>query len=318
MHCIRLDFLNNDELMLLFGIDDINLRVIEQKCAISIIFRDNCLYLLPENEMANTKLANYTINSLLNLIKTSHDFDVNEVRRLLSLEIDDFKDNHLYHDPIVKTYNGKSIFCKTQGQYEYINKLRNFDVCFCSGSAGTGKTYLAVVYGASLLKKKVVERIVLVRPAVEAGENLGFLPGDLKEKIDPYLRPLYDALYDVFGKETVDKQIEKGVIEIAPLAYMRGRTLDNAYVILDEAQNTTKMQMKMFLTRLGFNSRMVITGDVSQTDLPKSTLSGLFHAKNLLSNVSEISFVQLSSKDVVRHPIVKQIIEAYEKENVNG
>jgi phosphate starvation-inducible PhoH-like protein len=185
---------------------------------------------------------------------------------------------------------------------------------FGIGPAGTGKTYLAVVYAVSLLKKGVVKRIILTRPAIEAGESLGFLPGDLKEKVDPYLRPLYDALYDMLGVETVNNYIEKGVIEIAPLAYMRGRTLENAFCILDEAQNTTEMQMKMFLTRMGFNSKMVITGDVSQIDLPVGKKSGLVNALNLLKNIKQIGVTKFEKEDVVRHPLVQKILEAYDRD----
>ena len=200
----------------------------------------------------------------------------------------------------------------------YLKALKKNDVVFGIGPAGTGKTYLAVVYAVQALKKNEVKRIILTRPAVEAGENLGFLPGDLKEKVDPYLRPLYDALYDMLGFEQVERLIEKGVIEIAPLAYMRGRTLEDAYVILDEAQNTTDAQMKMFLTRLGFRSKMIITGDVTQIDLPKGIHSGLKTAIEILKSVKGISFIYLSAMDVVRHPVVSRIIERYEnRENTH-
>ena len=204
------------------------------------------------------------------------------------------------------------IYPKTLGQKEYYYALKNNDVVFGIGPAGTGKTYLAVVFAVDALKNNLVKKIVLTRPAVEAGENLGFLPGDLKEKVDPYLRPLYDALHDMLGVEQTERLIEKGVIEIAPLAYMRGRTLEDAYVILDEAQNTTDNQMKMFLTRLGFNSKMIITGDVTQIDLPRGVESGLVRAMDILNNVKGISFIYLTAMDVVRHPVVQRIIERYE------
>lgn len=204
------------------------------------------------------------------------------------------------------------IYPKTLGQKDYYFALKNNDVVFGIGPAGTGKTYLAVVFAVDALKNNVVKKIVLTRPAVEAGENLGFLPGDLKEKVDPYLRPLYDALHDMLGVEQTERLIEKGVIEIAPLAYMRGRTLEDAYVILDEAQNTTDNQMKMFLTRLGFNSKMIITGDVTQIDLPRGVESGLIKALRILKGVKGISFVELTALDVVRHPVVQRIIERYE------
>lgn len=213
---------------------------------------------------------------------------------------------------IERTYSGKAIYPKTLKQIEYVNALKDADIVFGVGPAGTGKTYLAVVYAVSLLKKGIIKHIVLTRPAIEAGESLGFLPGDLKEKIDPYLRPLYDALYDTLGNKSVDQMIENGVIEIAPLAYMRGRTLENCFCILDEAQNTTEMQMKMFLTRLGFNSKMVITGDISQIDLPVGKKSGLVNACNILKNIDDIKIIKFEKLDVVRNPLVQKIIEAYD------
>ena len=207
------------------------------------------------------------------------------------------------------------IYPKTIGQKEYYFALKNNDVVFGIGPAGTGKTYLAVVFAVDALKNNIVKKIILTRPAVEAGENLGFLPGDLKEKVDPYLRPLYDALHDMLGVEQTERYIEKGVIEIAPLAYMRGRTLEDAYVILDEAQNTTDNQMKMFLTRLGFNSKMIITGDITQIDLPRGMESGLVKALKILNGVKGVSFIHLSAMDVVRHPVVQRIIERYDGKN---
>lgn len=213
---------------------------------------------------------------------------------------------------IIKTVQGKTIYAKTFNQKTYYNKIQENDLVFGIGPAGTGKTYLAVIIGVALLKKNAVRKIILTRPVVEAGESLGFLPGDLKEKVDPYLRPLYDALHDVLGVEQTEKMIEKGIIEIAPLAYMRGRTLEDAYIILDEAQNTTKQQMKMFLTRLGFNSKMVITGDETQIDLPNAVRSGLKHAQEILQGVKGIEFVRFQTVDVVRHTLVQKIIESYE------
>lgn len=214
---------------------------------------------------------------------------------------------------IDRTKEGLAIYPKTLKQIEYVEALKSKDMVFGIGPAGTGKTYLAVVYAVSMLKKGQAKRIILTRPAIEAGESLGFLPGDLKEKVDPYLRPLYDALYDMLGVETVTNYIEKGIIEIAPLAYMRGRTLSDAICILDEAQNTTEMQMKMFLTRLGFNSKMIITGDISQIDLPNGKKSGLITAINILSNIKQIGITKFEKLDVVRHPLVQKILEAYEK-----
>lgn len=216
---------------------------------------------------------------------------------------------------IDRNFAGKPVYPKTLKQIEYIKSLEKNDMTFGIGPAGTGKTYLAVVYAVSLLKKNIIKKIVLTRPAIEAGESLGFLPGDLKEKIDPYLRPLYDALYDMLGLKTVEALIEKGVIEIAPLAYMRGRTLENCFCILDEAQNTTELQMKMFLTRMGFNSKMIITGDISQIDLPTGKRSGLVNATRILNNINGIGITRFEKEDVVRHPLVQKIIDAYDKED---
>lgn len=221
-----------------------------------------------------------------------------------------FKD--IYEEEITKNAKGKSIRVKTLGQQQYIAAMKKHDLVFGIGPAGTGKTYLAVVMAIHALKNGSVKRIILTRPAVEAGESLGFLPGDLKEKVDPYLRPLYDALHDILGTEHTGRMIDRGTIEIAPLAYMRGRTLDDAYVILDEAQNTTNAQMKMFLTRLGFGSKMVITGDKTQIDLPKGVQSGLVEAEKRLQDVKGVGMVHLEQSDVVRHPLVAKIIQAYE------
>jgi phosphate starvation-inducible PhoH-like protein len=220
----------------------------------------------------------------------------------------------LYSEEIAVTYKGKPIRIKTLGQRDYIRSIKKRDIVFGIGPAGTGKTYLAVVMAVNALKKGEVKKLVLTRPAVEAGENLGFLPGDLQEKVDPYLRPLYDALYDVLGLENTNKYLERGTIEVAPLAYMRGRTLEDSFVILDEAQNTTPEQMKMFLTRLGFGSKMVVTGDVTQIDLPRGKQSGLSEAIRILKRVEEIAFNFLTEQDVVRHHLVQKIIEAYNEE----
>jgi len=223
----------------------------------------------------------------------------------------------LFHGEIATTYKGKPIRPKTIGQKHYVTTIRKKDIVFGIGPAGTGKTYLAVVMAVGALKEGKVKRIVLTRPAVEAGENLGFLPGDLQEKVDPYFRPLYDALHDVLGVEQVAKSMERGLIEIAPLAYMRGRTLDDSFVILDEAQNTTPEQMKMFLTRLGFGSKMVITGDITQIDLPRGKTSGLVQAEQVLRGIEDIGFVYFAEQDVVRHSLVQQIILAYQREQEN-
>ena len=210
------------------------------------------------------------------------------------------------------THRGKQIRCKTLGQQQYVQSIREHDLTFAVGPAGTGKTYLAMALAVVALKNKEIERIVLTRPAVEAGEKLGFLPGDMTQKVDPYLRPLYDALYDFMGVDSYQKLVERGVVEVAPLAYMRGRTLSDSFIILDEAQNTTSEQMKMFLTRLGFNSKVVVTGDVTQTDLPVGKRSGLAEALEVLRDIPEIGIVRLTSKDVVRHELVQRIVDAYE------
>ena len=225
-------------------------------------------------------------------------------------EIDKFV--ALYEEEIIKDSYGKPIRVKTLGQKIYVDSVKNHDIVFGIGPAGTGKTFLAVTLAVTALKRGQVKRIILTRPAVEAGESLGFLPGDLKEKVDPYLRPVYDALYQILGKDQTTRLMEREIIEIAPLAYMRGRTLDDAFVILDEAQNTTIMQMKMFLTRLGFQSKMIVNGDISQIDLPRNVKSGLIDAQEKLKSISQIDFVHFSAKDVVRHPVVAEIIRAYE------
>ena len=258
----------------------------------------------------------HVVQAIFEMLEHLHEIQPRDIQYITRLEkLDRLSDLSLtYQKPIGKTVNGKLIYPKTIGQRNLFCCMCKSEIVFASGVAGTGKTYLAVVYAATLLKKGEIRKIVLTRPAVEAGENLGFLPGDLKEKVDPYLRPLYDALYDVLGKEQVEKLLEKEIIEIAPLAYMRGRTLDNAFIILDEAQNTTRAQMKMFLTRMGYHSRIVITGDVSQIDLIRKKDSGLVNAKAILDGIEGISFVELTSLDVVRHPLVQKIIERYERE----
>jgi len=222
-------------------------------------------------------------------------------------------DHYVNRVEITKTVTGKPIYAKTINQKRYLDAIEKNDLVFGIGPAGTGKTYVAVLHAVKLLKSGHIRKIVLTRPAVEAGESLGFLPGDLKEKIDPYLRPLYDALYEALGTKQTDDLIEKGIIEIAPLAYMRGRTLENAYVVLDEAQNTTKGQMKLFLTRLGFESKMIVTGDITQVDLPKNTQSGLIHATRLLNDVKGISTIRFERVDVIRHPLIQKILERYDE-----
>lgn len=299
-----------DERRMLCGPNDQYLKLLENEFDCQLVFEDHSLICLGEND-----LCLKVIKNCYSLMGQTHQLSLSDVQYLCNMvkKYPHSKKLHFSSEPIAKTFNGKLIFPKTIGQRVLIQSMENSDIVFASGVAGTGKTYLAVVYAVSQLKKGVFSRIVLTRPAVEAGESLGFLPGDLKEKVDPYLRPLYDALYDMLGNEQVTKLMEKDVIEIAPLAYMRGRTLDNAFIILDEAQNTTRSQMKMFLTRMGFNSKIVITGDTSQIDLVKPKECGLTQAIEYLHDVEGISCVELTSHDVVRHPMVQKILECYEK-----
>lgn len=310
---IKLEEFSISQLNNISGNHDENLKLIEDTFGISITLRGDELLLTGDNA-TNFDKAKKVIQTLIELVSKKITISRRDVVYALKLvEQDNLKYiNELYNIRITKTASGKMIYPKTLGQKDYYFALKNNDVVFGIGPAGTGKTYLAVVFAVDALKNNVVKKIVLTRPAVEAGENLGFLPGDLKEKVDPYLRPLYDALHDMLGVEQTERLIEKGVIEIAPLAYMRGRTLEDAYVILDEAQNTTDNQMKMFLTRLGFNSKMIITGDVTQIDLPRGVESGLIKALRILKGVKGISFVELTALDVVRHPVVQRIIERYE------
>lgn len=307
---IDLQLNNSNEARELFGNSDNFLKRIEEQLQVSIVTRGEQIQVSGNH----VELVEVVLNSLLNIIKKGLTITERDVIYAIQLakdgKINQFET--LFEDEITKNARGKSIRVKTLGQKSYVNAIRNHDLVFGIGPAGTGKTFLAVVTAVHALKNGMAKRIILTRPAVEAGESLGFLPGDLKEKVDPYLRPLYDALHDVLGKEQAARLIEKEIIEIAPLAYMRGRTLDNAFVILDEAQNTTPEQMKMFLTRLGFGSKMIITGDITQIDLPKGVESGLRVANRLLKTINEIAFVYLEESDVVRHPLVQKIIHAYE------
>ena len=312
---VKLEAYNIEQLVNLSGVKDENLEVLEDHFQVEISLRGDEMSIIgSQQQIEKTKKVIY---SLLKLIVSGVSISRRDVIYAQKLVEKDKLDqlSELYHIKIARTYNGKLIYPKTLGQKSYYYALKNNDVVFGIGPAGTGKTYLAVVFAVAALKNNEVKKIILTRPAVEAGENLGFLPGDLKEKVDPYLRPLYDALYDMLGVEQTEKLMEKGVIEIAPLAYMRGRTLEDAYVILDEAQNTTDNQMKMFLTRLGFRSKMIITGDISQIDLPRNTTSGLIRALDILEGVKGISFIHLSAMDVVRHPVVQRIIERYDGNN---
>ncbi len=307
---IDLQIDNSNEARELFGNSDNYLKRIEEELQVSIITRGEQIQVSGKQ----IELVEMVLNSLLNIIKKGLSITERDVLYAIKLakegKINQFET--LFEDEITKNAKGKPIRVKTLGQKSYINAIRRHDLVFGIGPAGTGKTYLAVVTAVDALKKGHAKRIILTRPAVEAGESLGFLPGDLKEKVDPYLRPLYDALHDVLGRDQATRLIEKEIIEIAPLAYMRGRTLDNAFVILDEAQNTTPEQMKMFLTRLGFGSKMIITGDITQIDLPKGVESGLQVANRMLRTVKEIAFIYLDESDVVRHPLVQKIIHAYE------
>ncbi|WP_252502913.1 PhoH family protein [Sporosarcina sp. Marseille-Q4943] len=311
---IQLHIEEPNEAVMLLGISDQNMKLIEESMNISILTRGDTISLAGEEE--DIIAGKYLLEQLLKVIRKGININLRDTSTALEMvkngTIEYFSE--LYDEEIARTAKGKAIRAKTIGQREYIHAIRKNDLVFCIGPAGTGKTYLAVVLAVQAMKTGTVKRIILTRPAVEAGESLGFLPGDLKEKVDPYLRPLYDALHDVLGAEHTERLMERGVIEIAPLAYMRGRTLDDAFVILDEAQNTTKAQMKMFLTRLGFGSKMVITGDKTQIDLPRGVESGLSASESILKKVPEIHFQYLEQGDVVRHPIVAKIIEAYESE----
>ncbi|MBU8916493.1 PhoH family protein [Bacillus sp. FJAT-29953] len=310
---IKVQLENPAEAMALLGTSDQHLKIIEQELNVSIITRGESLNLSGDEEQVS--LAGQILDRLMFVIRKGIAISGRDVLYAVQMAqkgtLDYFV--NLYEEEIGKNVKGKSIRVKTLGQRQYINSIKKNDLVFGIGPAGTGKTYLAVVMAVNALKNGQVNKIILTRPAVEAGESLGFLPGDLKEKVDPYLRPLYDALHDILGAEHTGRLIERGTIEIAPLAYMRGRTLDDAFVILDEAQNTTHAQMKMFLTRLGFGSKMVITGDRTQIDLPKGAKSGLVEAEEILQNIKGISFVYFEAVDVVRHPLVGRIIQAYEK-----
>lgn len=293
----------------LFGTLDANIKQVEKATGTSIVMRDDGLFI---KGTENLKAANI-INRMVENLRVEPEIDARRVNYLIDLEQkgESFDAREQVNDVICYTHRGKPLRPKTKGQKRYIDTIRRNDMVFGIGPAGTGKTYLACALAANALKNKEAERIILARPAVEAGESLGFLPGDLQDKVDPYLRPLYDAIFEIVGQETAARLKESGVIEVVPLAYMRGRTLDNSFIILDEAQNTTREQMKMFLTRMGFNSKVVVTGDITQIDLPKGAGSGLVEAKRVLSGVEGVEFSYLTEVDVVRHELVKRIIKAY-------
>jgi len=292
---------------------DENFKEISKVYNVDIVVRENKLKLIgKENEV---ETVSNIINEMIKTIKKEGSVNKQKLNYLLDLYIDKYEGNldKLLNDIVALTSNGRTIKPKTLGQKRYIDNIRKNDIVFSIGPAGTGKTYLAVAMAVNSFRKKEVERIILTRPAVEAGEKLGFLPGDMQDKVDPYLRPLYDALFDIMGPDNYMNNLEKGLIEIAPLAYMRGRTIDSAFIILDEAQNTTKEQMKMFLTRLGYGSKAIVTGDVTQVDLPRGKKSGLKQVEKILKNIPGIGFMYFDKKDVVRHKLVQNIISAYEK-----
>ena len=295
----------------LFGNFDENIKLIEEALKIDVILREGNIVLMGEEKNVNQALK--LMNELHQTVSNGKKLDKQGISYSLSLLLEGSEEKiKELEDTIILTQRGKAVQPKTLGQKEYINLIKNNDITFGIGPAGTGKTYLAVAMAVKAFKRDEVSRIILTRPAVEAGENLGFLPGDLKDKVDPYLRPLYDALFDMLGADKFNKYLERGLIEVTPLAFMRGRTLDNAFIILDEAQNTTKEQMKMFLTRLGFGSKAVVTGDLTQTDLPENKKSGLLHAKDVLKGVEGIGSITLTERDVVRHALVQRIIIAYD------
>ena len=303
----------------LVGVNDGNLKLLSEGYDLSVTDTGNDIVIAGDDE-ANVKKAVAVLKALDSVVNTGVNVGAPDMVSAMKMAdkgtTEYFAD--LYKKVLIRDAKGRPIRVKNMGQKRYVEAIDKSDVVFGIGPAGTGKTFLAVVCAIAAFKKGEVSRIILTRPAVEAGESLGFLPGDLKEKVDPYLRPIYDSLYAILGTNTTDRLMERGVIEVAPLAYMRGRTLDDAFVILDEAQNTTDAQMKMFLTRLGFNSKMVVNGDMTQVDLPGRQHSGLIDARRILKNIDQIKFINFSAQDVVRHPVVAKIITAYEKEDAKN
>lgn len=297
----------------LFGNFDENIKIIEESFNVRIITKDDEIRIIGHTE--EVEKAQGVMKRLVSTASRGDIITKQTVNYIVQLAIDNNLENteDFSADNICINAKGKQIKAKTYGQKKYVNAIKNNDICFGIGPAGTGKTFLAVAMAVNSFRNKEVDRIILTRPAVEAGEKLGFLPGDLQNKVDPYLRPLYDALYEMMGAETYQKYLERGMIEVAPLAYMRGRTLDNSFIILDEAQNTSPEQMKMFLTRIGFGSKAVITGDVTQVDLPPDKKSGLKEVQKVLKEIKGIEFIYLNERDVVRHELVQKIIKAYEK-----
>ncbi len=307
---VRIRISEEDDSDQLFGVLDVNLKIIQDNYEVDIVQRQDEL-ILRGKEAAK---AEGIIDELIAILRSGEKLDTQKVNYVISLSEKgiSYRESNINRDVICFTHRGKAIRPKTIGQTSYTRSIKTNDIVFGIGPAGTGKTYIAVALAISALKNKEVAKIILARPAVEAGERLGFLPGDLQEKVDPYLRPLYDALYDILGRESALRLKDREVIEVVPLAYMRGRTLDNSFIILDEAQNTTKEQMKMFLTRLGFGSKAMVTGDITQIDLPSGKKSGLIDAYKILDGVQGIEFCFLKDSDVVRHPLVRRIINAYD------
>lgn len=297
---------------IVFGPLDRYIKKIEKTLQVTVLQRDSSIKIMGNNETVSK--AVHVIKALSSLAANKGELTEQDVDYCLSLSEDDKEEEivEIDKDIVARTFLGKPIKPKTLGQKQYIDMIREKMIVFGIGPAGTGKTYLAMAMAVNAFKKNEVERIILTRPAIEAGEKLGFLPGDLQSKVDPYLRPLYDALFEIMGAESFNINLEKGLIEVAPLDYMRGRTLDNAFIILDEAQNTTPSQMKMFLTRIGFGSKVIVTGDGSQKDLPPNVKSGLDEAVKILKDIPEIGFNKFSTRDVVRHPLVQRIVKAYE------
>ena len=310
--------MENHIILPVFGQFDANIKKIEKACGVSIVNRGDDVKISGEEK--DVHKAWNILHSLVALVKKGEEITEQNLEYFISsAEETDLRElEKMYDDFICITVNGRPLKPKTLGQKKYVDLIKNNTIVFGIGPAGTGKTYLAMAMAITAFKNNEVNRIILTRPAIEAGEKLGFLPGDLQQKVDPYLRPLYDALYEIMGAENFMKNMEKGLIEVAPLAYMRGRTLDNAFIVLDEAQNTTPEQMKMFLTRLGFNSKMVITGDVTQIDLPDGRKSGLKDVMSVLKHIDDIAQVHFNEKDVVRHRLVQNIIKAYEEREGKG
>ncbi|MCL1863831.1 MAG: PhoH family protein [Defluviitaleaceae bacterium] len=297
-----------------FGKLDEHVKKVEQAFAVTVITRDDGVHIMSNTPSANPKKAEKVLHHLVTLAKKGETITEQQVNYSIASLEEEGKIESISDDTICNTIQGRPIKPKTVGQKKYIDQIRKNTIVFSVGPAGTGKTYLAMAMAITAFRAGQVNRIILTRPAIEAGEKLGFLPGDLQQKVDPYLRPLYDALHDIMGAETFQRNVERQLIEVAPLAYMRGRTLDNSFIVLDEAQNTTPEQMKMFLTRLGADSKAVITGDITQIDLPDGKNSGLIEATKILDNIEGIAISHLTSKDVVRHPLVQKIINAYDKQ----